>query len=68
VFRGKALSVLALLLTAGFVAFVLAGPPLVVRPVCQALLAVIVAGAVVVIVRKVYLARRPASRNQPPTS
>lgn len=65
--RSKVFPALSVLLTGVFVAFVLLGPASVVRPVCQALLGVVVCGAVVVIVRKVHLARRSASRNQPPT-
>ncbi|MEU7002697.1 hypothetical protein [Nonomuraea sp. NPDC046570] len=62
---GKVIPALAVLLTAWFVVFVLLGPASVVRPVSIAVL-VIVFGAVVSLVRNVYLARRSASRNRPP--
>ncbi|MEU8324152.1 hypothetical protein AB0C33_37820 [Nonomuraea sp. NPDC048881] len=64
--RDKVLSALALLLTAGFVAFVLLAPATLARPVSQAVLGAILCGVVAVIARKVYLARRSAGRTQPP--
>lgn len=64
--RSKVIPALAVLLTAGFVVFVLLGPASVVRPVSIAVLGVIVFGAVASLVRKVHLARRSASRDQPP--
>ncbi|GAA1771799.1 hypothetical protein [Nonomuraea bangladeshensis] len=66
--RDKMLSALALLLTGGFVAFALLAPASLTRPVSQAVLGAILFGLVAVIARKVYLARRSTSRNQPPES
>ncbi|MEV4018961.1 hypothetical protein AB0J35_51610 [Nonomuraea angiospora] len=60
------INILALLLAAGFVDFMMLLAPLsVARPVSLAALGVILASTVVVIVRKIYLARRSASRDQP---
>ncbi|MFI7110829.1 hypothetical protein ACIBK9_31270 [Nonomuraea sp. NPDC050227] len=64
--RDKVLCAMALLLTAGFVAFVLLAPATLARPVSQAVLGSILCGVVAVIARKVFLARRSTGRNQPP--
>ncbi|WP_343953389.1 hypothetical protein [Nonomuraea longicatena] len=56
---------LRLTLTAVFVVFVLSGPTRVFRPGCPVLLGALTCAAVVMIARKIYLARRPASHNQP---
>ncbi|MFI6184286.1 hypothetical protein ACIA8R_52775 [Nonomuraea sp. NPDC051191] len=64
--RDKLLSALALLLTAGFVAFVLLAPTSLTRPVSQAVLGGVPFGVAAVIARKAYRARRSAGRTQPP--
>lgn len=63
--RRKVINVLAVLLAAGLVVFVLLAPASMARPVSLSVLAVSLTGAFVVIARSVYLARRSARRNRP---
>ncbi|MFG1709488.1 hypothetical protein ACFLIM_40500 [Nonomuraea sp. M3C6] len=63
--RSKMISVLALLLTAGYVTFALLAPASVTKPITQALVVGLLIACLVATLRSVYLARRTANRNQP---
>ncbi|MEU6718638.1 hypothetical protein ABZ897_44850 [Nonomuraea sp. NPDC046802] len=63
--RQKMISVLALLLTAGYVTFVLLAPASLTKPTSQALVAALLIASLVATLRAVYQARRAAHRNQP---
>ncbi|MCF6468892.1 hypothetical protein FAF44_10895 [Nonomuraea sp. MG754425] len=64
--RQKVISVLALLLTAGYVAFVLLAPASVTKPTSQALVAGLLLACLGVTLRAIYRARQAAAhRNRP---
>ncbi|SEH03942.1 hypothetical protein SAMN05444920_14912 [Nonomuraea solani] len=63
--RHKMISVLALLLTTGYIAFVLLAPASVTKPISAAVVVGLLIACLVASLRAVYLARRAARRTQP---
>ncbi|MEV0621697.1 hypothetical protein AB0I81_50805 [Nonomuraea sp. NPDC050404] len=63
--RSKMISALALLLTAGYIAFVLLAPASVTKPISAAVVVGLLSACLVAALRAVYLARRDARRAQP---
>ncbi|MGW4799910.1 hypothetical protein ACWEPC_46585 [Nonomuraea sp. NPDC004297] len=63
--RQKMISVLALLLTAGYVTFVLLAPASVTKPITQALVVGLLIACLVATLRAAHRERRAEDRNQP---